>query len=1139
MSDAQDQSLVAAHPRRSAWVSANAGSGKTHTLANRVSRLLLDGARPERILCLTYTKAAAAEMQDRLFKQLGRWSMLDDETLFQEIRAVGGEELDKLELRKARRLFAQALETPGGLKIQTIHSFCQHLLARFPLEAGIPPSFDVLDEQTARELIAEARNRVLERAGTGDGGELAKAVAYLVTHTSESRLHDILSNALGKDRAALEKFLEGLAEDGQTLSAALRLAHEADPVDGYPEIAEKFCREVHGEADQLRQTIAWLASGKGKADAERAADLQRFLERPPGPTAYDSLREAFLTSEKGELYSSLATKALQTVRPDLFAYLQDLAQRLRDTDERCRAAHAAALAESALTIAQAVLGQYAIEKRARAMLDYDDLIAETLSLLDRKEAAAWVLYKLDGGLDHVLIDEAQDTSPVQWKIVRKLSEEFFAGEGDGRLRTIFAVGDEKQSIFSFQGADPAEFAVNRHYFEDHARRAERAFADVRLSKSRRSAPEILAFVDEVFSDETARNGLTSEDESVGHEAFRTAAKGRVEFWPAIKDNTPPKPESWLVPIDLETPESPVVQLAEKIASEIKTWIDGRTKLPGHDAPIRAGDIMILMPRREPFASEIIRHLKNRNIPVAGADRLKILNQIAVMDLMALGRFALLPEDDLNLAALLRSPLIDVREDDLFKLAHARNGTLWSALLQRENEPPFDSAAAFLRDVLARADFSPPYEFYARFLGRDGLRTRLLARLGAEADDAIHEFLALALEYEALSTPSLQGFLHWIEKGDAEIKRDMDRGRNEVRVMTVHGAKGLEADIVILPDTTTLPDGPGRRGELLYTDAGVIYPLAKKRASEAVKRAKAEAEARVHREHRRLLYVALTRAKDRLIVCGFENQRAQRDGTWYRHAERAATAKGTPYMEGEEQRIAVGSANFEPVEPRKFPDAVGTVLPNWVRQPATNEREAPRIIRPSEAIGLEEPAAPTPSIQNTERFRRGVLVHALLAHLPELAAEKREAAGLRYLAARGVSGDEAAALLRETLAVIVHEDFAPAFGPTARAEAAIVAELPELGEHARVTGRLDRLAVSDTEVLVIDFKTNRPPPERAEDVSSLYLAQMALYRAALQKTFPQRRIACALVWTQGPTLMRLPDALLDSEILKIQRRLQAS
>ncbi len=1136
MSDTPDQSIVAADPRRSAWVSANAGSGKTHTLANRVSRLLLDGARPERILCLTYTKAAAAEMQDRLFKQLGRWSMLDDETLFQEIRAVGGEELDKLALRKSRRLFAQALETPGGLKIQTIHSFCQHLLARFPLEAGIPPSFDVLDEQTARELIAEARNRVLERAGSGDDGELAKAVAYLVTHTSEARLHDILNNALGKDRAALEKFLEGLAEDGQTLSAALRRAHEADPEDDYFQIAEKFCREVRGEETELRNAIAWLASGKGR-DSDRAQQLQRFLERAPGTAAYDCLREAFLTGE-GELYAQLAAKALQTARPDLFAYIQALAARLRETDDRCRAAHAAALAESALVIAQAVLNRFAAEKRSRAVLDYDDLIAETLSLLERKEAAAWVLYKLDGGLDHILIDEAQDTSPVQWKIVRKLSEEFFAGEGDGRLRTIFAVGDEKQSIFSFQGADPAEFAVNRHYFEDHARLAERAFADVRLSKSRRSAPEILAFVDEVFSDETARDGLTSEDESVGHEAFRTTAKGRVEFWPAIKDNTPPKPESWLVPVDVETPESPVVQLAQKIASEIKTWIDGKTKLPGHDAPIRAGDIMILMPRREPFASEIIRHLKDRNIPVAGADRLKILNQIAVMDLMALGRFALLPEDDLNLAALLRSPLLDLSETDLFELAHARSGTLWGALLQRDSEAPFESAATFLREVLARADFSPPYEFYARFLGQDGLRTRLLARLGAEADDAIHEFLALALEYEALNTPSLQGFLHWIEKGDAEIKRDMDRGRDEVRVMTVHGAKGLEADIVILPDTTTLPDGPGRRGELLYTDAGVIYPLAKKRASEAVKRAKAEAEARTHREHRRLLYVALTRAKDRLIVCGFENQRAQRDGTWYRHAERAM-AKGTPYTVGEEQRIALGSANFESVEPRKSAAATGTMVPDWVRQPAPNERETPHIIRPSEALGLEEPAAPSPSTITPERFRRGILVHALLAHLPELASENREAAGLRYLAARGVSGDEAAALLRETLAVITHDDFAPAFGATSRAETAIVAELPELGENARVTGRLDRIAVTDEEVLAVDFKTNRPPPSRAEDVSPLYLTQMALYRVALQKVFPGRRIGCALVWTQGPTLMRLPDALLDGEILKIQSRLRAS
>jgi ATP-dependent helicase/nuclease subunit A len=444
--------LTASDPRRSAWVSANAGAGKTYTLANRVTRLLLDRAKPERILCLTYTKAAAAEMQGRLFDQLGTWAMLDDTTLAEKIVGIGADAPDADGLREARRLFAQALETPGGLKIQTIHSFCQYLLARFPLEAGVPPGFRVLDDQTARDLMGEARARILERAGQGEK-ILADAAAHLVTQTSESRLHAVLDAALGGDRRKLERFLDTLPDIDGAMTTAIRGAHGAAADETPDNIAASFCAEAGAEGSRCREIVAWLVAGK-KSDAERGQLLARALEEK----SFDLFREAFLTG-KGELYKSLATKSLADAEPAVAQALLDMAQRFLAAEERWRAAHAASLAEAVLTLAAAARGEYARAKRARAALDYDDLIAQTLALLDKREAAAWVLYKLDGGLDHVLIDEAQDTSPEQWAIVRRLTEEFFAGE-DWRARgprTVFAVGDEKQSIFSFQGADPLEF----------------------------------------------------------------------------------------------------------------------------------------------------------------------------------------------------------------------------------------------------------------------------------------------------------------------------------------------------------------------------------------------------------------------------------------------------------------------------------------------------------------------------------------------------------------------------------------------------------------------------------------------------------------------------------------------------------
>jgi len=1125
----------AADPRRSAWVSANAGSGKTYTLANRVTRLLLDGAKSERILCLTYTKSAAAEMQGRLFDQLGSWAMLPDHELAAHIEKIGGGVRDEENLRKARRLFAQALETPGGLKIQTIHSFCQYLLARFPLEAGIPPGFRVLDDQTAHELIAGARARVLEQAGSGDA-RLSAAVAHLVTQASESRLQQILDAALGNDRRKLERFFAGLPDEDGGFARAVRKAHGAGERDTPERIAAEFCAEMKAEEAQLRAIVRWLSGGK-KTDVARAETFSRAIEMNFTAETFALFSDAFLTA-KGELYATLATKDLAAAAPALFEYLTDMAQRVVAAAERRRAAHAASLAEAALTLADAVRRIYATEKRLRGVLDYDDLIGETLKLLQRREAAAWMLYKLDGGLDHILIDEAQDTSPEQWEIVRALTEEFFAGESarDSAKppRTVFAVGDEKQSIFSFQGADPVQFDVNRRHFALHAKGE--TFVDMQLTTSRRSAPEVLTFVDTVFADPAAREGLTSGGAEIAHTAHRSEAKGRVEFWPAIKPADTPDTDPWR-PVDVAPETSPVRRLAEQIASQIKSWTDGRTRLPGHEKPIRPGDIMILMPRREPFASEIIRQLKEHGVPVAGADRIRLNEQIAVMDLIALGRFALLPEDDLNLAALLRSPLLEISEEELFALSAHREGSLWRELSNRHSETlAFAFAHEFLADMQRLADFVPPHEFYAQALTARGMRSRLLARLGPEANDVIDEFVSLSLSYEALNSPSLEGFLHWVERGDTQIKRDMERGRDEVRVMTVHGAKGLEADIVILPDTTTLPDSPGKRGNLLYTEDGIVFPLADGKAPQAVKAAKAAVEADALKEHRRLLYVALTRAKDQLYICGFENKKGVSAGSWYELMQKAAQSIGAAVARGDETLHVIGDADMEAATIEAPTQPLSLSLPDWARKPPTEEIEALRLLRPSDAVDLEEQVLPPLTGRKALRFRRGLLVHTMLARLPSVAPEKRRDIAHSFLAARGVVPEEADALAAETLAVIEHPDFAAAFTSDARAEVAIVAELPELG--ARINGRIDRLAVTDGEVLAVDFKTNRPPPARAEDVAPVYVAQMALYRAALVKVFRGKRIACALVWTEGPRLMELPTELLDAEILRIRSRLDS-
>jgi ATP-dependent helicase/nuclease subunit A len=1120
----RDAAMTASDPDVSVWVAANAGSGKTYTLANRVARLLLAGADPARILCLTFTKAAAAEMQKRLFDQLGDWAMLPDAELRARIIGIGGDA--HASLPRARRLFAAALEAPGGLKVLTLHAFCQILLSRFPIEADVPPAFDVLDEQSARALIAEARQHVLERAGAGDA-VLASAVARLVTETSESHLAKLLDAALGNDRRKLDRLLD--AEDD--LRGAARRAHGLRADESTEGIAADFCAEIDRELGRLRAAQQWLESGSAN-DRKAAASLKLALDAHPG--GFTAFAGFFLTT-KNEPRVRLATDKLARQNDDLFRYLTALQARYCTAHDRWRAGRAADLAEAALTLIAAVRHHYRDAKRLRGVLDYDDLIIQSRNLLEKSSAAAWVLYKLDGGIDHVLIDEAQDTSPEQWAIVQALTAEFFAGSGrEGPPRTIFAVGDEKQSIFSFQGADPAQFEINRRHFEKLALAAGHAFLNQPLTLSRRSAPEILAFVDKVFESEAARAGLTSGDAPVAHRAFRAGAKGGIEFWPALK---PPKEEEidHYRPVDAPQPSSPAVLLAAEVAGRIAGWLARGLRLPGHDAPIEPRDIMILLPRREPFGGEVIRQLKLRGIPVAGADRVRLTEQIAAMDLIALGRFALQREDDLTLAALLRAPLCGLSEEELFALAHARRGSLWQALAARRHETPaFAAAHDFLAAMLERADYAPPFEFYAHALSALGGKEMLLARLGAESADAIDEFLNLALAYEKSRTPSLEGFIAWLEQGGTEIKRDMERGRNEVRVMTVHGAKGLEADIVILPDTTSLPGGLSRNDSLLMGEDGVLFPLPKTEAPEIVRRAREAAEIELMKEHRRLLYVALTRARDRLYVCGFESKKGVRDGSWYRLAEAAAAELGIPLTRNGAQIRAFGTLDEESGGAAEA-GAKPAALPAWVRARAPAEPLSPRIIRPSDIGGDGAPPALSPLGKGAARFRRGLVVHALLAHLPEIAPERRAAVATQFVRAKGYGVEDAARLVAETLAVLADPAFAAAFGPESRAEAALLADLPQLGPGARVHGRIDRLAVTADAVLILDFKTNRPPPRSEAEVPAVYRAQMALYRAGAARIFPEKRIECGLLFTDGPSLLRLSGPLLDREMADIAAR----
>ncbi|MCP4330415.1 MAG: double-strand break repair helicase AddA [Alphaproteobacteria bacterium] len=1119
----------ASRPDASVWVTASAGTGKTKVLTDRVLRLLLAGTAPSRILCLTFTKAAAAEMALRINRQLAEWAVIDESELAATLTDLTGLTPDFGMMATARRLFADGIDAPQGLQIDTLHAFCQSILRRFPLEAGIAPHFEVLDERTASEVLHEAKAQFL-LAAAGDDGGLAEAMGVLSGVAHENRFDELIQS-LSAERGRFRDLVAGRG-GAERLIGDLYLRLGVPPTETEADVLRRACRDDAVDGPALTAAAAALMEST-KTDRGRGAVVAAWLgDRDDRVATWDTYVAAFLTAA-GSRRKTLIGKEAASRAPQADAVLGAEADRI-EAVEASRRVHRTVSATAALIrVGGAILDAYDVLKARRAALDYNDLVLLTRDLLRNAGAVSWVMYKLDEGIDHILIDEAQDTNPEQWQIVAALAGDFFAGETrdtEASPRTIFAVGDAKQSIFSFQRADPAGFAANRARFAELVGHAGQAWDEVDLDISFRSAAAILNAVDAVFAHDTARDGVVGPGLTLGHRPSRLGQAGRVELWPAAAPPEDPEIEAWAPPVDSHVQTDPEQRVAAMVSDRIAGWIETGERLPARDRAVRPGDVMILVRRRGSFVARMVRELKNRGIPVAGVDRMILNEQLAVMDLVALGAFLLLPGDDLTLATVLRSPLIELSETRLYDLAAGRGDrTLWAELTaRRADNEDFATAHGRLAQLLATADFVPPFEFYARLLGSGGGRQRLLARLGPEAADAIEEFLSLALVFERSHPPSLQGFLAWFGAGSSEVKRELEQGRrDEVRVMTVHGAKGLQAPIVILPDTLQVPS---ERGVRLFWDRDVVLWPPRKADDEAIAaRLRGEADARRIEEYRRLLYVAMTRAEDRLYICGWETRRAAPAGNWYELARAGmAPPVGSPFPVGDGAGLYIETEQTADAE--KTADAVGPMEPtpiaDWVTTLPPAEPSPPRPLAPARGDGTE-PGLVSPLADGGHIFRRGLLIHKLLELLPETAPAERAPLCRRWLARRGddLDPEVRTAIVAETLAVLDDPQFAPLFAPGSRAEVALTGIV---GDRV-VSGRVDRLAVTETEVLVVDYKTNRAPPREIADIPPIYLSQMANYRALLREIYPSKSIRCALLWTDGPGLMAVPDEALDGDV----------
>lgn len=1138
----------ASAPEDSVWVGASAGSGKTKVLTDRMLRLLLprsndqDGVKPHKILALTFTKAAASEMALRISKRLSEWATMPIEGnkgLTGNLTNLLGQSPTAHQLDMARKLFASVVDAPGGLKIMTIHSFCQSVLGRFPLEADLPPNFKALEESQARIYLQNAIQNTIREASIQTGSALSQAVDHLAHINNEEQLTNLVMGLISEQRQ-MKKILKKNF-DAEGLYQSLCQDFGITPQHTSSDFIDDYILSTHENEARLREACTFMAEGTPTTDQKNAIAIQKFFDAPnvDKKKFLGDYKSVFLT-QKNEPKKTIITKKIQEKDSTLLPLLNEEAQKLIELEENIRKSYTASVTRDLFTFAEAVLNAYETYKNQENVLDFDDLILRTLDLLKGEtntfnslDASPWIRYKMDQGIDHILVDESQDTNPEQWEIIQTLCDDFFEDNSeDKKSRSIFIVGDEKQSIFSFQRASPEKFHSMRQWFDQKIKNTQNQLQSINFETSFRSTPAVLDFVDQVFADEQTRQGLS--ELPIKHYSHRYKQAGHVELWPIFGTQKLNDRDPWAPPIDVIETQTGAAMLANHIGDTVQKWIENREILESYDRPIEAGDIMILVKSRTTFLDQIVRALKTRNIPVNGVDRMVLNDQLVIQDLCSLVKFALLPEDDLNLATILKSPFVGWDEEELFNYAHKRQSSLWENIKSKaDQDKDCTSVIDWLSRLMKLGSSAKPYDFLSYILQTpcpadnvSGLKA-IKKRLGEDCFDPLNEFLNKALKYEMEETPDLQNFIQSQLFDDSQIKRQMEEANKAVRIMTVHGSKGLQAPIVILPDTTR-SSRSNKPERVLWPDkTGQKHPYycpSSDGLPKICEDAKNILQTREDEEYRRLLYVALTRAEDRLYIGGYKSKRPIIDESWYRYVENAFSAlKDVQTTQAGDLSIHSFS-NPALDKPDRKDNKTHTPkqnfeTPAWLFKPMPEEAFPPRPLTPSRPSGdKEQTLSPLEAITDN-RFKRGNITHKLLQILPDVAPENREAKAILYISqpAHDLSAHVQDDILKEVMNILNDAQFAPIFGEGSIAEAPVTGLLKD---NRLVSGQIDRLLITDDIIYIIDYKSNRPSPDNIKDVPKIYYNQMKTYADVMREIYPTHKIKAALLWTDKCQLMEI-------------------
>lgn len=1155
LNPSQNQRL-AGNPYKSIWVSASAGTGKTKVLTDRILRILLNNQDASKILCLTFTKAASAEMSNRLFEKLKKWTAADEIELRKEILELFGEEhfiktKEKPEdyFKTARKLFAEILDLPGGIKIQTIHGFCQSILKRFPIEAGISPNFSILDENEVKDILKEIYKNLLNNAEDLD----PKARTDLIHsfHILAEEIHEINFNDLKKEIIINKSKFKDLFEksDIDTL-----IKQSAKILGINPTLKkETIIKDAINFTDfNLIENILTETESSNTRDTKKLHNrLKNFIEKENKEENFDLYTDCFVNKKVREIRKTLFNKDIESGKPAIANLINKEADRVFEIENNIRKAEILKFSKAMLTIAKNIITKYEIYKKNRNIMDYEDLIQKTRKLFQNPNLSGWILYKLDAGestsgIEHILIDEAQDTSSYQWEIANAIIENFFTdGVKKEHSKTLFVVGDKKQSIYSFQGADPEEFEKNRYIFKEKIEKNKFLWQDVSLNISFRSTRAVLGLVNELLKLPGAKEGVLSENEDPTHNAWRFESAGKIELWDIVekeKFDTDEKDWNWKPPVETFNNPTAGFKMASLIAKKIKNMLDKNEILESTGKKIQPKDILILVQRRNNFINHLIKNLKQYNINVTGLDRLAISENIAVMDLLTLGKFTLLPSDDLNLATLLKSPLINITEEELFDICYKRKNTLWQSLtINKDKNECYKKAYNFLYESKNKAEKLSPFEFFNYILNAKEGKKKLLSRLGYDAEDAINEFINLTLQFEANNPQSMTNFIKWIETNEIEIKRDFDTNDdiNAVKIMTVHGSKGLEAPIIFLPDTLRLPYNQSQTGHMFFNDDKFLWLPKMEYKDENIETYLEEKKNDALKEYRRLLYVALTRARDQLYITGYKNNTYKiNEKSWYALIKEALENLLSK-KEETDLKIEYTEDDFlnkqDEIKNKKIykltSPQIGTPeetkannqefftppLPDWINKeytPDTNIKSITPSKKNEEIYDIRF---------NKQRFEQGKIIHKILELVFDLEPEIRNPKIEQILANKNLQ-KEIQNNIKETLKKFFDskelKDFLPNKNDIiqSKSEVPITASL----EDTNINAVIDKLILTKDEAFIIDYKTNKNIPKNFDEISPQYKRQMKLYKKLISSIYPNKKIKTALIYITKPKIISFPE-----------------